>query len=318
MGRRTFTLAHLSDLHLGPLPRLGIGHLNVKRTLGWLNWTRNRRAAHRPEVLARLVADLESQRPDHIAVTGDLCNIGLPAEYAAAADWLARLGPPGDVSVVPGNHDVYCRLRADPGVARWARYMAGDDAGPAAAGPIEGHRGLSEHFPYVRRRGGIAIIGLNSGIETRPFHAAGALGAGQLDRLAAILARLARERVVRIVLIHHPALPGQAAPSHALRDAAALEAVMERHGADLVLHGHKHRRMLVVREAPTGPMTFVGVPSASHARLHKREQLARYHLFRIVTGDAVVSIEMIGRGLAEPGGPVVEIERVDLARAPAA
>src|SRR5262245_20870630 len=102
-----FVLAHLSDPHLAPLPRPRIAELASKRLTGYLNWLRKRRAIHESDVLAAIVRDLSSQRPDHIAVTGDLVNIALPAEFENARRWLDRLGPAADVSLVPGNHDAY-------------------------------------------------------------------------------------------------------------------------------------------------------------------------------------------------------------------
>ena len=63
-----------------------------KRGLGYLNWLRKRRAIHRPEVLAAIVADLKAQQPDHIAVTGDLVNLSLSNEFAPARAWLDALG----------------------------------------------------------------------------------------------------------------------------------------------------------------------------------------------------------------------------------
>ena len=74
-----FTLAHLSDPHLPPLPAARFRDLVGKRALGYLNWTRNRHKYHRREVLDSLVADMQAQRPDHIAVTGDLVNLALDA-----------------------------------------------------------------------------------------------------------------------------------------------------------------------------------------------------------------------------------------------
>ena len=38
-----FRLAHLSDIHLGPLPELSFRELASKRVTGWYNWQRNRR-----------------------------------------------------------------------------------------------------------------------------------------------------------------------------------------------------------------------------------------------------------------------------------
>ena len=74
----TFTLAHLSDPHLGPLPKIAPLELLSKRGLGFLNWLRKRHRIHRPEVLAALIADLATRATDHVAVTGDLVNLSLP------------------------------------------------------------------------------------------------------------------------------------------------------------------------------------------------------------------------------------------------
>ena len=105
-----FTLAHLSDPHLPPLPAPRLFDLAGKRALGYLNWTRNRHKFHRRDVLDALVADLEAQAPDHIAVTGDLVNLALEAEFAPARAWLRDASaPPDRVTVMPGNHDAYVR-----------------------------------------------------------------------------------------------------------------------------------------------------------------------------------------------------------------
>src|SRR5712671_4383529 len=93
-----FTLAHLSDPHLPPLPSLRLGDLAGKRALGYLNWKRNRRKVHKRDVVDALVADMQAQRPDHIAVTGDLVNLALEAEFSPAATWLGSVGTPADVT----------------------------------------------------------------------------------------------------------------------------------------------------------------------------------------------------------------------------
>ena len=79
-----FTLAHLSDPHLAPLPQPRWLELVGKRATGYLNWRRRRHRLHRSDVLARITADLKQQGADHIAVTGDLVNIALAGEYAPA------------------------------------------------------------------------------------------------------------------------------------------------------------------------------------------------------------------------------------------
>lgn len=309
-GPMHLTIAHMSDVHLAPLSGLGALHVNVKRALGLANWMVKRRHVHLRSVVDALVADLRRQTVDHIIVSGDLCNLGLPGEHAAAAHWLETLGPRSKVSVVPGNHDIYCRLWVDHGVERWRPHMTSDIAGEAVAAGLSAVKG----FPYVRMVGPVALIGVNSAIPTRPGEAVGEVGEAQLAALGAILERLAATAQRRIVVIHHPPLPGQASKGRDLRDAASLEATLIRHGADLVLHGHNHRDMHAVRRAADGRrIDVVGIASASVGRAYKEEPLGRYNLIRIEPGQPAAPIEIVSRGLAMPGGPVTEVGRSVLA-----
>jgi 3',5'-cyclic AMP phosphodiesterase CpdA len=296
----TITLAHLSDVHLAPLPALPLRHLNVKRGLGYLNWLRGRRHAHQRGALDVIVDDLLAQRPDHIAVTGDLINLGLPAEYEAAHEWLTDLGSPQDVTVIPGNHDIYTSLRADPGVARWADYMRSD---------AWGLRLSQAEFPFVRRVGPVALIALNSAEETPPFIAAGRLGGTQIAALGELLSKTERENLIRVVLIHHPPLPGQAPPRRGLRDATALQRVLLERGAELVLHGHNHRDGHADFAWGRGRVPVIGAASGSMGRVHKGEPLARYNLLRIGRVNGRAHIECVTRGLNSPGGGVGQIAR---------
>ena len=109
-----FKLAHLSDPHLPPLPKARLTELAGKRAFGYLNWTRNRRKYYRREVLDALVSDMQAQAPDHIAVTGDLVNLALEAEFAPARQWLTSVGEPHLVTAIPGNHDAYVRSHPAP------------------------------------------------------------------------------------------------------------------------------------------------------------------------------------------------------------
>jgi 3',5'-cyclic AMP phosphodiesterase CpdA len=322
----TFTIAHLTDVHLGPIAGFAPCYWNLKRGLGYLNWVRRRRHDHRRPVLDRLVADMALQRPDHIAVTGDLANLGLPQEHINALSWLKSLGPPDRVSVVPGNHDTYTRLARDPGARRWAAYMASNAEGTAFT-----QRDAGE-LPFVRVIGDVALVGLDSAVPTPPLMAWGQIGPEQLARLAEILARLRGTGLFRLVLVHHPPLRGQADAARGLRDAADLEAVLAHGGAELVIHGHNHRNMLAwlpcasasgstsPTRAACGRIAVVGGPSGSLGRAHRREMLARYNLYRIARDAAggpdaahgAWRVELVGRGLAEAGGPVVELERREL------
>src|SRR5437667_3666807 len=189
-----FVLAHLSDPHLPPLPASSLRELAGKRALGALNWRRNRHAIHRREVLDAIVGDMQAQRPDHIAVTGDLVNLALEAEFAPARAWLTSVGAPDRVTVVPGNHDAYVRATQHRFTEAFADFMRGD-AGAAAA---------AAGFPVLRRRGPLALIGVSTAVPTAPLMATGRLGPAQREALERILAKLSAEQVFRVLLIHHP------------------------------------------------------------------------------------------------------------------
>ena len=255
-----FTIAHLTDVHLGPIAGFGPRYWNVKRAAGYYNWARHRRFAYQRDVVERIVADMALHRPDHIAVTGDLVNIGLPQEHANALTWLRTLGPPDRVSVIPGNHDIYSgRIGTASCLKAWAPFMRGSDAWDGDA-PVR--------FPYVRRIGDVALVGVNSAIPTPPFVAAGEVGAAQIQALGDLLEGLGEDGLIRVVMIHHPPLPGQAPPRRALQDAAQLTQVLERYGAELVLHGHNHRDMLAWRTSAGRGIPVIGVASAvSHVCL---------------------------------------------------
>jgi 3',5'-cyclic AMP phosphodiesterase CpdA len=289
-------LAHLSDPHLAPLPRPRWRELLGKRATGYLNWRRKRHLIHRSDVLARIVADLKAQSPDHIAVTGDLVNIALAAEYPPARAFLASLGSPQDVTLVPGNHDAYVRGAERDRELHWGDYMRGDDDVP----PHE------IAFPFVRRRGPLALIALSSAVPTAPFMATGRLGAAQIARLAAALERC--KESFRVVLIHHPPVSKPSRRFKRLVDGIDFRMALARHGAELVIHGHDHERSCIELEGPTRGIPVIGVPSASEAPPGKHDP-AGYNLYWIEGGPGAWRCDVVSRGLSPDGQSVIEVER---------
>jgi 3',5'-cyclic AMP phosphodiesterase CpdA len=292
-----FLLAHLSDAHIGPIPRPNLAELLGKRVTGYVNWLYKRAGQHDMSVLGRLVEDMRAQRPDHVVMTGDIVNIGLPAEIALARDWLAALGAPEAVSFTPGNHDAYVADATRLVHEVFAPWTAGETGGPG--------------FPYLRRREGLALIGLDSGVPTAPFVASGRLGGPQLAALADLLEQTRTEGLVRVVFLHHPPHVGGARVLRGLDDAAAFEAVIARHGAELVLHGHNHKPSVAHIAAPHRPAPVVGVASAS-ARPGGHHPAAAYNLYRLEREGRTLRITLRRRGL-DGSGAMVEFaaERLD-------
>ncbi len=278
---KPFCFAHLSDPHLSTLQGVRPGQLMNKRVLGYLSWLRRRRAEHRIEVLEVLQHDLQQMHPAHIVVTGDLTHIGLPNEFLQARRWLDSIGSPQDVTVVPGNHDAYVHLPWKDGFAHWLPYMQSDDAGKL--------------FPGLRIRESVAFISLSTAVPSAPFLATGSLGAQQLEKLALLLDETGRRGLCRVVLIHHPPVPGSEKWRKRLTDGRQFCDVVARHGAELVLHGHGHRTQENFIEADGVRIPVSGVPSASATGLRPGRQ-AQYSLYRVRRQESGWLIDVAVRG----------------------
>ncbi len=290
-------LAQFSDVHLGPLPKVSVADLASKRLLGYLNWQRNRVRAHADPVLAALTADMHAVGPDQIVVTGDLVNLGLPAEYRAARAWLSLLGAPHDVTVVPGNHDAYVASGVVHYTDQWRDFSSGD-----------GYTGAQSGFPFLRRRGPLALIGVSSAVPTGPFMATGRVGAAQMTALAPLLAEAKRAGLFRIVLIHHPVAERSAPRVRRLVDAARLRTVIAEHGAELVLHGHNHRTSLMSVAGPDGPVPVIGA-TATSLRPRPHHAGGAYNLFTIDGAPGAWTLTLRERAATRSGTVETRLER---------
>jgi 3',5'-cyclic AMP phosphodiesterase CpdA len=163
----------------------------------------------------------------------------------------------------------------------------------------------------VRGRGPITLIGVSTAVPTLAFRATGRLGATQLGRLAALLDEHAG--TFRVVLIHHPPQTRPEWRDRRLIDGDAFIAVLRKHGAELVLHGHEHLDLVRWFDTPLGRVAAVGVPSASGAVGWKYDSAA-YNLYLVEGSAGVWRCEMISRGLDQDGTRIVERKRMMLLR----
>ncbi len=242
-----WALAHLSDLHLTDPLADADAPLRAKQRLGRASWRRRRCHIHQPAVLAALAADLHAQAPRQIAISGDLVQIGLRHEFEQAADWLAGFAPPSRLLLVPGNHEAYVANAWQAGREAWRACL------PHA---LDGE-------PWLLRRGPLLLIGLASAVPTWPGLASGTLGNAQLAALETALAEGAREGLFRVVVMHHPPVADVVGWRKRLTDRRQFAAIIARHGAGLILHGHAHRATRSHLPGPHGPVAVLGAPSAS-------------------------------------------------------
>ena len=288
-----FRLAHLSDIHLGPLPEVRYRDLASKRITGYVNWHRNRRRHLGDDVLARIADDIEAARPDHIALTGDLVNLALDSEIEAARLWLEALGPAADLSVVPGNHDAYVPGALAKACKSWAPWMASDRSEAKLTGT---------GFPWLRVRGNVALIGVSSARATVPFMAHGYFREKQARKLAKLLEETGKRGLYRVVMIHHPPLR-DAAPSHKrLFGISLFQRTVIEAGAELVLHGHTHLPTLGWISGPGQVIPVAGVSAAGQSAGGHRPA-GSWTLFEISGETGGWQTRMIRRSIkaGEPG-----------------
>jgi 3',5'-cyclic AMP phosphodiesterase CpdA len=263
------TLAHISDVHLAPLPPVQARDLLNKRITGFLNWKLKRQKTLDGEGLNLLVRHMREQHPDFIAVTGDLMNLSLDAEVNTAFNWLQTVGPPETVCVSPGNHDAYVPGQLEKALERWDGYVQGETVD-------------ENQFPYVRRIGEAAIVVCNSAVPTLPWMASGQFDTQQEARLTRCLRLLGDAGYFRVIMIHHPPNQESGHPRYGLHGARNFRRAVTTAGAELVLHGHTHKSTIYAIPGKTADVPVVGVAAAGTAQDDTGgHDPARYNLFRI-------------------------------------
>ncbi len=233
-------IAHVSDLHV--LAPAGVQLRRIlfdKRITGYANLLLQRGRVYRRE---RLLAVLEAAaaEADHLVVTGDITNLSLEGEYAEARRLLERAARSAEVTVVPGNHDIYLPSTLREGRFRhhFRAFMQSDLPDLALDLP-------AGRFPYVKLRGPLAIVGLSTAVPRPPFVSAGYLGRAQLGALSRVLSHPEVARRTPVVLVHHAPFDARwrlVQLREGLVDARALRRLLAPLPRGLVLYGHLHVR----------------------------------------------------------------------------
>jgi 3',5'-cyclic AMP phosphodiesterase CpdA len=245
--RTSFRIAHLSDLHLLGEREVPFRRFLNKRITGFANLRFKRKRAHQLEIAQALAHQVKNHEIDHVVITGDVSNLALETEFERVSKFIEDdldLSP-SQVSLIPGNHDVYTRGSAEEQrfYRYFSKYMSCDLAQASGQAPQEQPAGL---FPYVQFRGPVAIIGLSTAVPRVPLMAAGRLGSSQLSALRTILEHPEVRSRLPIVLQHHPP-QNKPNPVNAflegLHDVEEQRSILGTLKDAVVLHGHLHKRI---------------------------------------------------------------------------
>ncbi|WP_455465671.1 metallophosphoesterase family protein [Bartonella sp. B39] len=295
-----FYLAHISDVHLSPLPQPSLFELCGKRLTGYLNWQRKRKDQMATNVLETLMDALKKINPDHLVISGDLVNLALDKEFEQAHNWLLNQGKPQNISLTFGNHDAYVRGALQKACTLFQPWITGDFPQKNAL-----------PFPYMRIRSNVAIIGVSSAIATPPFQASGYFGKKQAQTLSQLLNEAAMRNLFRIVMIHHPPFYHATAWHKKLWGIERFLGIIKRHGCELVLHGHTHLPTLNSVKGTTGKIPVVGVASASQAFGDKKPP-AGFNLFAIESENLQWSCQLQRYSLINQKNEIACTETINL------
>ena len=180
----SITIAHISDPHVGSVHFV-------------------------PNLMNRVIAELNELNPDVIVCTGDFTNEGFRQEYKTAAAYFQQFGP--RLVAVPGNHDArnvgYLHFEELVGERYWSRDVAG-----------------------------VRIVGADS---SEPDLNEGQVGR---ERYEWIREQFSGAAELKIFALHHHLLPipGTGRERNIVYDAGDLLELLIRSGVGLALTGHKH------------------------------------------------------------------------------
>ena len=276
----TTRIAHFSDTHVLAIGNASLSKFFNKRITGAANLILNRSRHYRTEVFETVLEAISAEKVDHVVCTGDLVNLALKAEFEKVRELLSRHFAPGELTLIPGNHDYYVKEAME--LAHFEEMFRDYLPEPAVSG---------QTYPFVRVLDSVAIIGLCSAVEQPIFFAGGRIGASQLEAMKAIHRDPALKDKFKIVLVHHPLVPDPERRlefTRRLEDANAfIETLwaLEDDAPDMVLNGHNHR----YRRCYLPGTSVINVQAASASKFGGKHP-AEYNVYEI-DGGVLQSIE---------------------------
>ena len=291
-ANQSFRFVQLSDLHLSSPEIDNPLKLFNKRILGYLSWLRRRRRVHQRQVLDFATDKILQLNVDHQVITGDLLHIGLKNEFEQCANWLSRFNPK-DLTIIPGNHDLYVKEKWNQSFKYWEDYMEGDEK--PDWNEITGDDAcekLNHLYPTVRIRSSIAFICISSIFEAPWFRATGFISHKQLEDLDSLLNDPTLKNFCKVLLVHHPVTLTNTKLRKCLINHKELTNLLFESPVNLILHGHEHKTSIEYLDTnSTMKIPVVGIASSSSTSQTKN-CYAEFALYDVSESESSWQINM--------------------------
>jgi 3',5'-cyclic AMP phosphodiesterase CpdA len=268
------TLFHCSDLHFG--------HPAV------------------PEQYEAIEGLIDDQKPDVVAISGDVSQRARAGEFQRARAFIRRAEVAGaEVICVPGNHDVawwHAPLGFGNVDQMYRKYRAY----------------ISDDIEPVLRIAGATFVGLNTsqGViretltwNVRDLSIIGHLRRDQLDRARAEF-EASRSDDARIIVMHHNPVKGELSQRHGLKNTRSILGAFAEMHVDIVLCGHDHQEAVhYIEHTKRGTVVSTAGTISNRSRGGRPSSVNR---IRITAGQIEVSTLIWGEKekifVAGPGG----------------
>ncbi|NVD44487.1 metallophosphoesterase family protein [Qipengyuania atrilutea] len=211
-------LFHLSDIHFG---------LEDNQALDWV------------------ASEIERQKPDAVAITGDLTMRARHREFDAARAWILKLDVP--VTVEVGNHDM-------PYFNPIERFFT----------PYKRFHGMEGVVEKEIDLPGIAIVPLKTAVRAqwRFNWSKGWVTDAALEKTLAAIDALP-EGTKALVAVHHPLREVGTEGTALTKNGNKALAELAKRGVTAVLSGHVHDAFDLTQETVHGPVRMIGAGTLS-------------------------------------------------------
>jgi 3',5'-cyclic AMP phosphodiesterase CpdA len=219
------------------------------------------------------------ERPDAIAITGDLTMRARSREFQAACDWILALGAP--VTVEVGNHDL-------PYFNLFERFLT----------PYRRIHRIERLVERELKLPGVAIVPLKTTAraQLRTNWSLGYVGPNALAKTLKGVAAVADPQVV-LITAHHPLVEANKHGKQLTRGGTKALAALAGAKATAVLTGHVHDPFDLQAETVNGPIRMIGAGTLSK---RIRSTPPSFNELTIEHGQVHVRVRTLGEQIPTP------------------